>query len=234
MKAQVIGTWSAKLDQRKRNTSFLLDDSILLDCGPHTVEYLINSGIDLGNIKTVLVTHLHLDHFGGIPEFIWQRALQGIINPVNIIGTEKTEASTLSVLEYFNTPDYMLQGVKFNIPDSRVTIVPGIHSIEDYTYRIEVSGKTIFYSGDTSYSEAVIENGANCDLFIHEATYPDTRAYEAQKYGHSTVSDAFRAFESSNSKMFIPTHMSIDSMDQAISMKTSNIIIPTEGKEYYI
>ena len=90
------------------------------------------------------------------------------------------------------------------------------------------------YSGDTSYSEAVIENGANCDLFIHEATYPDTRAYEAQKYGHSTVSDAFRAFESSNSKMFIPTHMSIDSMDQAISMKTSNIIIPTEGKEYDI
>ena len=81
MKVQVIGTWSAKLDQKKRNTSFLLDDSILLDCGPHTVEYLINSGIDLSNIKTVLVTHLHLDHFGGIPEFIWQRALQGIINP---------------------------------------------------------------------------------------------------------------------------------------------------------
>ena len=31
-----------------------------------SVEYLINSGIDLSNIKTVLVTHLHLDHFGGI------------------------------------------------------------------------------------------------------------------------------------------------------------------------
>jgi ribonuclease Z len=234
MKVRVIGTCGAKLDPGKRNTSFLINDDILLDCGPHTVEYLINSGVKIDHIKTLFITHLHLDHAGGVPEFIWQRALYGIMDPVNIIGPEKIKGNILSILKNYDTPNYMLHGVGFNMPYDDVKIVPGIHSVEDYTFRIKIGGQCLFYSGDTSYSENVIENGRNCDLFIHEATYPAGRALEASKYGHSTVSEAFRAFAESNSAMFIPTHMSPESLAQAVSMKTKTTIIPDPGMEYYI
>jgi ribonuclease Z len=232
MKFSVIGTWNSRISPGRKNTSFLLDGNTLLDCGPHTVEGLINSGVDLKNIKTVLITHMHLDHFSGVPELIWQRALRGIIEEVNIIGPEKIEENTKAILKYYNTPDFMLAGVKFNACDKRIKFAPGIHTIEDNTYRINISGKNIFYSGDTSYSKAAIENGNNCDIFIHEATYCDKKQDEAKKYGHSTVSDAFNAFTESNSKLFIPTHMSTESKAQLITMKNTNILIPEDGMEY--
>ncbi|WP_337859883.1 MBL fold metallo-hydrolase [Ferroplasma sp.] len=234
MKFKAIGTWSSKLDIGKKNSSFLLEDNTLLDCGPHAVEELINSGINLKDIKAVLVTHLHLDHYGGIPELIWQRALNGITDPVNIIGPEKIENSTISILKYYNTPEFMLEGVKFNNPDNRVTVAPGIHTVEDYTYRIKIENKKLFYSGDTSYSETAIKNGENCDIFIHEATYCNNKEDEAKKYGHSTVNDALKAFTLSRSKILVPTHMSADSLNQIKSLNYENILIPEDGKVYYL
>jgi ribonuclease Z len=234
MKILAIGTWGAGLVPEKRNTSFLIDDSTLLDCGPHTVEYLINMGIDISRIKRVFVTHLHLDHAGGISELIWQRALHGIDTGINIMGPVEIFESISGILKYYHTPQFMMRGVSFNENEPGVKIMPGKHTVEDYMYRFSASGKTVFYSGDTSYTDAAVENGKNSDIFIHEATYPDGMENEAQKYGHSTVYDAIRAFRASGSRIFMPTHMSGESLKLFLSMRGRNFIVPVEGEVYHI
>ena len=47
----------------RRSSSMLIDGEILVDCGPHTLDSLRISGISLDCISSVVITHLHDDHF---------------------------------------------------------------------------------------------------------------------------------------------------------------------------
>lgn len=234
MEILAIGTWTSGLNPGKRNTTYLIDGATLLDCGPHTAEYLINHHVDISRINRILVTHIHLDHAGGIPELIWQRALHGIDTRINIIGPDEIYRGITGILGFYHTPDFMMRGVDFNNIENDLKIMPGIHSVDEYMYRLDLSGKSIFYSGDTSYTDESSAIGGNCDLFIHEATYPDTMENQAIKYGHSTVSDALKAFAHSGSRIFMPTHMSNESFQQISAIKDKYILVPEDGREYQI
>ncbi len=232
MEIKVLGTWNSHLKPGKRNTSYLLNGKILLDCGPHTAESLLENNINISDIKLILITHMHLDHFGGLPDFLWQRAFESTENPVYIIGPDHIENYTFDILTRYNTPDYFLKNIEFIDKCSDVEIGNGKHSIPDLTYKIKINEKYIFYSGDTSYSEELIKNALDSDIFIHEATYPSDMEDIATKYGHSTVKNAVNAFLESRSKIFIPTHMSEKSMDELGTMANKNIIVPEENKTY--
>ena len=53
-----------KLDHNiRRSSSILINDTVLVDCGPHTLDSLQLQGVDLSGITDLLVTHLHADHY---------------------------------------------------------------------------------------------------------------------------------------------------------------------------
>ena len=53
-----------KLDKdARRSSSMLIDGEILVDCGPHTLDSLRIMSISLDKISSVVITHLHDDHF---------------------------------------------------------------------------------------------------------------------------------------------------------------------------
>ena len=53
-----------KLDNdARRSSSMLTDGEILVDCGPHTLDSLRIMSISLDKISSVVITHLHDDHF---------------------------------------------------------------------------------------------------------------------------------------------------------------------------
>ncbi len=233
MEIRAIGTWSSKLSRNKRNTSYLINNNILIDCGPHTAESLINNSIKISNIDIILISHMHLDHYGGLPELIWQRAFESTDKKIIIIGPDDIEKRTYNILNEYYTPDYFKKNIEFNKRFDNIIIGNGKHSINDYTYKLKLD-KTLFYTGDTSYSEEVIRDGYNSDIFIHEATYPSDVEDIAVKYGHSTVNDAYKSFKLSKSKIFIPTHMSELSLNEIRKINDDNIIIPEENEKYVI
>jgi len=53
-------------------TSALLDETLLLDCGPETPQSAQRAGLDLTRLRHVLLTHAHPDHCG--PAFLLFRA----------------------------------------------------------------------------------------------------------------------------------------------------------------
>jgi ribonuclease BN (tRNA processing enzyme) len=149
-------------------------------------------GIDPGTIDAVLITHLHGDHYGGLPLMI----LEACVNvhegspypprtcPLRIAGPAETEEHVRQLLDLFNwrTPfaemkdagllDFITLEAQREtfIGGLTVTAFPVVHYTPEATaLRVTVSGKTIAYSGDTRWTDTLLELAADADLFICQA-----------------------------------------------------------------
>lgn len=86
-----IGT-SASVPSAARGTSATLISRggrrWLVDCGEGTQRQLLRSGVGLVDLDVVLLTHLHGDHFLGLPGMFKTFALRGREEPLLLVGPE--------------------------------------------------------------------------------------------------------------------------------------------------
>ncbi|MFM8829141.1 MAG: ribonuclease Z, partial [Actinomycetota bacterium] len=86
-----IGT-SASVPSAARGTSATLVSRggrrWLVDCGEGTQRQLLRSGVGLADVDVVLLTHLHGDHFLGLPGMFKTFALRGREEPLLLVGPE--------------------------------------------------------------------------------------------------------------------------------------------------
>ena len=224
MKIRFLGKWSSNLVRGERNISFTLDDKIVFDFGPHTVEALLDSRIDPRNLEMVLITHMHLDHFSGLPELFWYRAIYGAKNKLIVIGPKGIQKNTESLLRTLKTPKAFKINAEF-IEDKRYDFIQPFrakHLVTDNGYKVDYNGKTLFYSGDTAYSENVVKGAEDADILLHEMTYTDKKKEEADFWRHSTYSSTMQVFQESHSKKLVPVHLSVDSNILAIKLSKSD------------
>lgn len=64
-------------------TAALIDDAVLVDCGPESPQAAERHGVSLASIRAVLITHQHSDHFG--PSFLMHRSWV-TSDPLTVIG----------------------------------------------------------------------------------------------------------------------------------------------------
>lgn len=65
-------------------------ERFLVDCGEGTQRQLMRARLGFRGLRHILLTHLHLDHIGGLPGLIATRALYGIEEPLTLIGSPQT------------------------------------------------------------------------------------------------------------------------------------------------
>jgi len=106
------------------------------------------------------------------------------------------------------------------------------HCNQSYGAIIDLFDNTrIVFSGDCRPSQSLINNGSDCDLLIHEATFDDDNELDALKKRHCTVSEALSVARLMRAKHCILTHfsqryptlsaMNVDSMDSDINKDLS-------------
>ena len=73
MKVRFLGTGDAFGSGGRFNTCFHvahLGGAFLIDCGVSSMIAMRKFGVDPNGIQVIFITHLHGDHFGGLPFFI--------------------------------------------------------------------------------------------------------------------------------------------------------------------
>lgn len=181
-----LGTGNAFADGGRSHACILVsapEGRILLDCGGTALPPL-RRVCDPSEIDAVAITHLHGDHFGGLPYLAMQQKYAPRSRPLVVGGPPSLakryeEAALALYADFYNTPlPYELRFTVLGATPTRlgpaeVTAHPVEHVVESEPHglRVRVGGKLIAYSGDARWSGALPALADGADLFICEATY---------------------------------------------------------------
>src|SRR6516165_1208979 len=72
---------------------------VLLDCGATSLAALRRCGLDPGEIAAVFVSHLHGDHFGGLPFLVLNAQFARRTSPLTVIGPPGTARRLPELME---------------------------------------------------------------------------------------------------------------------------------------
>ena len=219
VRIQLLGTGDALGNGGRFQTCFHLQvgwESLLLDCGASSLIALKRSGIETSSIGAILLTHLHGDHFGGIPFLLLDGQYSHRKLPLLVAGPAGTERRVADAMEIFfpgsTTVDraFSLEFMEYPARHSvtvglaQVTAYPVPHEsgAPSFALRIEAGGRTLAYSGDCEWDEALVEASRGADLFICEAYSFEKRI--RNHLDHATLARHRRTLES---RRVLLTHM---------------------------
>jgi len=157
--------------------------AVLIDCGASSLIAMKRDGVDPGDVDVVLLTHLHGDHFGGVPFLILDAQFTRRARPLLIAGPPGVRARVEATMEALFPGSTAVQRkfeVEFielaerrsaRVGSATVTAFPVVHAsgAPPYALRVDYGGRIIAYSGDTEWTESLIEAARGADLFVCEA-----------------------------------------------------------------
>jgi len=160
--------------------------SLLLDCGGSALP-AIKRLVDPATINGIAISHLHGDHFGGLPYFVMEQHYAGRKTPLAIAGPPSlrarvTAAGAALYPDFYSGPsgptlgyplEWLVLGLDpADVGGARVSGHPVEHVPESQPHglRVRVGERLIAYSGDATWSDAIPRLADGADLFICEAT----------------------------------------------------------------
>ncbi len=193
MRVRFIGCGDAFGSGGRFNTCFQVvspSASFLIDCGASSMVALRKWGVDPNGIDTVFITHLHGDHFGGLPFLILAAQLGSRrAAPLTIAGPPGLRERLDDAMEVFFPGSTRIER-RFAVeiveltPDEparigAVDVLPMgvVHpcGAPPLALRLTVDGRSVAYTGDTEWTEALIPVANDVDLFIVEAYFHDRK-----------------------------------------------------------
>jgi ribonuclease BN (tRNA processing enzyme) len=229
MRLKFLGTGDAFGSGGRLNTCFLVDEGgapFLIDCGASAMISIRRFGIDPNRIGAVVLSHLHADHFGGLPSFILDAQLVSRRTQPFVIAGPIGLRERLSALMEAHFPGSSKIERKFPIklveliPGAETRVGPGDVSVTAYTVshpsgnpslalRITCRGNIIAYTGDTEWVDDLLAAGREADLLIAEAYH-----YQRKVPFHLDYVTLREKLPLIGAKRLILTHMSPDMLDR--------------------
>lgn len=157
---------------------------LLVDCGATSLTAMKAQGIDPGSVDMVVVSHLHGDHFGGLPFLILDGQFSRRVKPLRVLGPPGIEARLAQVMETLfpgssqverrfsvEVGELAVDGTPSALDSLAISAWQVIHECGAPPLAIRVDdGRAVFaYSGDTEWTPALIEAARGASLFAAEA-----------------------------------------------------------------
>ena len=227
MELRFIGSGDAFGSGGRFNTCFLATGTqcrFLIDCGASSLVALKQAAIDLDSIDAVVVSHLHGDHFGGLPFLLLDaRLMSKRKRPLVLYGPpgldERLAAaqevlfpgSSRQPLGFALEHRALSAGTRCAAAGFAVTPYAAVHEAGApcFSLRIECDDKLLAYSGDTEWSEQLAAAARGADLFICECS-----SWERPLKGHIAYRSLAPQLAALGAKRVILTHMNPDMLER--------------------
>ena len=198
---------------------------LLIDCAEGTQDRIRYNHLKLQSLSTIIISHLHGDHFFGLPGLLSTMHLCGRTEPVAIIAPQGARQVIETTFELTgNHIEFPIEWTEMDFADGeqrvfenrRCTIdaFPLDHSVPDYGFRITEVPRGVHeprvyaYCCDTAYTEALLPHLAGVDLLCLECTFADDMEQLAFERKHLTASQAGRLARQAGVKQLLLTHIS--------------------------
>jgi ribonuclease BN (tRNA processing enzyme) len=247
MRLTIVGCGDAFGSGGRFNTCFKIDTkeaTILLDCGASSLVALKAQHIDPNAIDAIMLSHLHGDHFGGLPFLLLDGQLLGRrTRPLVIAGPPGTRTRLDAALEVFfprstHTAWRFAWEVREIVPGQKSELLGlAVETIEvehpsgapSTALRLGDGERVLAYSGDTQWTAALLSIGRGADLFIVECyEYARDVAYHM----NWTVLQARLA--DLGAKRVMITHMSPAMLAQVQAARQAGVLIACDGAVFEI
>ena len=208
-------------------------EPVLLDCGATSLSALKRLGLDPGEIAAVFVSHLHGDHFGGLPFLILDGQFSRRAAPLTVVGPPGLARRLADAMECL-FPGSSTAPRRFAV--DTIELSPGSSgTVAGMTVRawaadhpsgapalllrLEAAGRSIAYTGDTAWTDELVDIAADADLLIAEAYVRDKNIpYHLRHADLAAHRDRLTA------RRVILTHLSADVLDHLdeVSFETAH------------
>jgi ribonuclease BN (tRNA processing enzyme) len=242
MRLTVVGCGDAFGSGGRSNTCFWLETNkgvVVVDFGASALPALKKLNLDPNAIDAIVLSHLHGDHFGGLPFLLLDAQFLSRRNrPLLIAGPPGTEARLHAAMEAFFPKstgskwkyEWKVQeiavGVETDVIGHSVVTTEVIHQsgAPSTALRISDGSKTFAYSGDSEWTDALLPIARGADLFICEC-YNDA----GKLTGHINWETLKARLPDFGARQVMVTHMNPTMLARADDVRQAGLLVAEDG-----
>ncbi|HZE03670.1 MAG TPA: MBL fold metallo-hydrolase [Solirubrobacteraceae bacterium] len=208
----VLGSGGPFINARRTSSCYMLHDGdgrrLLIDAGGGAFERFGRAGLGAADLDAVLLTHLHIDHSGGLAPLVFSAYMEGRHTVLPIAGPQARggqpgvaqfaqalfgtdgawsylhsfEGFGIRALEAPSDPADARPAEVLTDGHLRVRAVAVPHGMmPSVAYRVDVDGRSVVFSGDVESEHApLVELAAGCDVLVHDFALPEREV----EHGH--------------------------------------------------
>jgi len=242
MRLTIVGSGDAFGSGGRFNTCFRVETAtttIFIDFGASSPVALRAQGIDPNEADGILLSHLHGDHFGGLPFLLLDgQFLRRRERPLVIAGPPGSRERITALLEVFFPRS---SGTKWRFPWEVREINPKgtselfgltinttevVHASGAPSTAIRLSdGRSVLaYSGDTEWTDALLPIADGADLFIIECY-----EYARMVSGHITWTVLQAKLAMLGARRIMITHMNPSMLERIEEARAAGLLVAADG-----
>ncbi len=242
MRLTIVGSGDAFGSGGRMNTCFWLEtakSTLLIDCGASALPSLKAQALDPNRVDAIILSHLHGDHFGGLPfllldaQFLARRE-----KPLLIAGPPGTSDRLNALLEVFFPKstgskwkfswriDEIAVDVASEVLGHSLVTAEVIHQSGAPSTALRLSdGQRVFaYSGDTEWTDALLPIARNADLFLCECY-----GHAGRIAGHMSWEILKTRLTDLQARQTMATHMNPTVLARIEELKAAGLLVADDG-----
>lgn len=163
---------------------------IVVDCGLGVTKGLVDQGMQLKDLSTIFITHLHSDHYlelGPLIHTAWTAGLKTAVDVwapagIDLYWDRFLESMKVDIdirMDDEGRPDlkalvriHVIDGSQVTQPDGLIVEAIRTHHpplVDCFALSFKAADRHVVFSGDTAPLPALIEFATGADLLVHEA-----------------------------------------------------------------
>jgi ribonuclease BN (tRNA processing enzyme) len=220
MEITVVGSGTVVPRLQRRQSCVVVEtggEILVFDLGSGAMRGMLHAGLDPFATDRIFLTHFHPDHTVDVVPLLFSikyGAEEERTRPLYLTGPRAFRSLWGSLTDAwgeFMVGDYPTHVSELphecpsplDLPGCRLSWAPAAHRPESIAYRLETESGAFVYTGDTEYSESVVELASGAHTLLIECSFPDGSPVP----GHLTPSSAARIASEAGVERVVLTHI---------------------------